>query len=76
MLLNNIDVVGGWVGRLDDEPSRGALTEQWDGLAALLISGKLAAPQPEVYALDQAAAAVASLENRTAKGKVVVRVRD
>jgi NADPH:quinone reductase-like Zn-dependent oxidoreductase len=29
-----------------------------------------------VYPLDEAAAAIASLENRTAKGKVVLRVRD
>jgi NADPH:quinone reductase-like Zn-dependent oxidoreductase len=29
-----------------------------------------------VYPLDQAAAAIASLENRTAKGKVVLRIRD
>jgi NADPH2:quinone reductase len=75
LLLNNIDVVGvGWGAWTMTHP--GALTEQWAGLAELLISGKLAAPQPEVYPLDQAATAVASLENRTAKGKVVVRVRD
>jgi NADPH2:quinone reductase len=75
LLLNNIDVVGvGWGAWTMSHP--GALTEQWDGLAELLISGKLAAPQPEVYPLEEAAAAVASLENRTAKGKVVVRVRD
>lgn len=75
LLLNNIDVVGvGWGAWTMSHP--GALTEQWAGLAELLTSGKLAAPQPEVYPLDQAAAAVASLENRTAKGKVVVRVRE
>ena len=75
LLLNNIDVVGvGWGAWTMSHP--GALAEQWDGLAALLTSGALAAPQPEVYPLEQAAAAVASLENRTAKGKVVVRVRD
>lgn len=74
LLLNNIDVVGvGWGAWTLRHP--GALAEQWDGLAALLKSGKLAAPQPEVYPLEQAAAAVASLENRTARGKVVVRVR-
>ncbi len=74
LLLNNIDVVGvGWGAWTMSHP--GALTEQWDGLAELLISGKLAAPQPEVYPLEEAGAAVASLENRTAKGKVVVRVR-
>ncbi|MCV7174363.1 NADPH:quinone oxidoreductase family protein [Mycolicibacterium sphagni] len=75
LLLNNIDVVGvGWGAWTMSHP--GALTEQWDGLAALLTSGALAAPQPEIYPLEQAAAAVASLENRTAKGKVVVRIRD
>ena len=75
LLLNNIDVVGvGWGAWTLSHP--GALTEQWQGLAALLTSGKLAAPAPEVYPFEQAATAVASLENRTAKGKVVVRVRD
>lgn len=74
LLLNNVDVVGvGWGAWTMSHP--GALAEQWDGLAALLTSGALAAPQPEVYPLESAAAAVASLENRTAKGKVVVRVR-
>ena len=74
LLLNNVDVVGvGWGAWTMRHP--GALQEQWDGLAALLKSGRLAAPQPEVYPLEQAAAAVASLENRTARGKVVLRVR-
>jgi NADPH2:quinone reductase len=75
LLLNNVDVVGvGWGAWTMTHP--GALAEQWEGLAALLTSGKLASPQPEVYPFEQAGAAVASLENRTAKGKVVVRVRD
>ena len=75
LLLNNIDVVGvGWGAWTLSHP--GALAEQWEGLSALLRSGALAAPQPEVYPLEQAGAAVASLENRTARGKVVVRVRD
>ena len=52
-----------------------ALAEQWAGLERLLSSGELPPPAPEVYPLEEAAAAVASLENRTAKGKVVVRVR-
>ncbi len=75
LLLNNIDVVGvGWGAWTMTHP--GALAEQWDGLAALLTSGRLAPPQPDVYPLEQAGAAVSALENRTAKGKVVVRVRD
>ena len=74
LLLNNIDVRGvGWGAWVLTHPD--ALAQQWEGLVDLLKSGKLAAPQPELYPLEQAAAAVASLENRTARGKVVLRVR-
>ncbi|KZS73920.1 NADPH:quinone oxidoreductase [Mycobacterium kansasii] len=75
LLLNNIDVVGvGWGAWAGKHP--GALSEQWAALERLLSSGELPPPGPEIYPLEQAAAAVASLENRTAKGKVVLRVRD
>jgi NADPH2:quinone reductase len=75
LLLNNVDVVGvGWGAWAGKHP--GALTEQWTELEKLLASGKLPPPEPVVYPLDEAAAAIASLENRTAKGKVVLRVRD
>ena len=75
LLLNNVDVVGvGWGAWTLGHP--GALAEQWAGLAALLTSGKLAAPQPQVFPFDRAAEAVASLEERTARGKVVLRIRD
>lgn len=75
LLLNNIDVVGvGWGAWTLAHP--GALAEQWKGLAALLKAGTLAVPQPDVYPLARAAEAVAALENRTARGKVVVRIRD
>jgi NADPH:quinone reductase len=75
LLLNNIDVVGvGWGAWAGTHP--GALSEQWAEVEQLLASGRLAPPQPVVYPLDEAAAAIASLENRTAKGKVVLRVRD
>ncbi len=74
LLLNNVDVVGvGWGAWTLTHPD--SLAQQWNGLAALLKSGKLAVPQPDVYPLDRAADAVAALENRTARGKVVVRVR-
>jgi NADPH2:quinone reductase len=74
LLLNNIDVVGvGWGAWTLTHP--GALAQQWDGISELLSSGRLAAPQPQVYPFEEAAAAVASLENRSAKGKVVLRVR-
>ena len=75
LLLNNVDVVGvGWGAWALTHPD--ALAQQWRGLSELLTSGRLAAPQPEVYPLERAATAVASLENRTARGKVVLRVRD
>ena len=74
LLLNNVDVVGvGWGAWTLTHPD--SLAQQLNGLAALLKSGKLAVPQPDVYPLDRAAEAVAALENRTARGKVVVRVR-
>src|ERR1700753_4083999 len=75
LLLNNMDVVGvGWGAWTLSHPD--ALAEQWAQLEGLLSSGRLSAPEPAVYPLDEAASAVASLENRTAKGKVVLRVRD
>jgi NADPH:quinone reductase len=75
LLLNNIDVVGvGWGAWAGTHP--GALVEQWAELEKLLASGTLPPPEPVVYPLQEAAAAIASLENRTAKGKVVLRVRD
>jgi NADPH2:quinone reductase len=53
----------------------GYLHEQWAVLEPLLASGKVSAPQPVVYPLERAAEAIASLEDRTAKGKVVVKLR-
>ncbi|OBG79938.1 NADPH:quinone oxidoreductase [Mycobacterium sp. E802] len=74
LLLNNVDVVGaGWGAWTFSHP--GYLAEQWAELQPLLASGAVAAPQPEVYPLEQAAQAIASLENRTAKGKVVLTLR-
>lgn len=74
LLLNNVDVVGaGWGAWSFSHP--GYLAEQWAELEPLLASGAVAAPQPEVYPLERAAEAIASLENRTAKGKVVLKLR-
>ncbi len=74
LLLNNIDVIGvGWGAWTLTHP--GALAQQWEGLAALLGSGRLAQPKPDVHPIENAATAIASLENRTARGKVVLRVR-
>ena len=74
LLLNNVDAVGvGWGAWTMTHP--GYLTEQWAELEPLLASGAVAAPQPEVYPLERAAEAIASLEDRTARGKVVVSLR-
>lgn len=74
LLLNNIDVVGvGWGAWTLTHPDY--LAEQWAELEPLLASGKVSAPEPVVYPLERAADAIAALEDRSAKGKVVVKVR-
>ena len=74
LLLNNVDVVGvGWGAWTMTHP--GYLGEQWTELERLLASGKVTAPEPIVYPLERAGDAIASLEDRTAKGKVVVKLR-
>src|ERR1700761_1850424 len=61
LLLTTIDVVGvawgAWAGTHPD-----ALAEQWVALEKLLASGQLPPPEPVIYPLDEAAAAIASLE--------------
>ena len=74
LLLNNVDAVGvGWGAWAGTHP--GYLLEQWAELEPLLASGKVSAPTPEIYPLERAADAIASLEDRSAKGKVVVKLR-
>ena len=74
LLLNNVDAVGiGWGAWALSHP--GYLLQQWAELEPLLASGKVSAPDPVVYPLERAADAIASLEDRSAKGKVVVKVR-
>ncbi|MCH9667880.1 MAG: NADPH:quinone oxidoreductase family protein [Actinomycetia bacterium] len=74
LLLNNVDAVGvGWGAWTLSHP--GYLAEQWAELEPLLASGAVSAPEPVVYPLERAADAIASLEDRTAKGKVVVSLR-
>ena len=74
LLLNNVDAVGvGWGAWAGTHPDY--LAEQWAELEPLLASGKVSAPQPEIYPLERAGEAIASLENRTARGKVVVKLR-
>jgi NADPH2:quinone reductase len=74
LLLNNVDAVGvGWGAWAGTHP--GYLAEQWAELEPLLASGAVSAPEPVVYPLERAGDAIASLEERTAAGKVVVTVR-
>lgn len=74
LLLNNVDAVGvGWGAWAMSHP--GYLAEQWDEVSALLESGRVTAPDPQVYPLDRAGEAIASLEDRSARGKVVLQVR-
>ncbi|WP_280436128.1 NADPH:quinone oxidoreductase family protein [Nocardia carnea] len=74
LLLKNVEVVGaGWGEWMLSHP--GYLTEQWAEVGPLFEAGKIAPPQPVLFPLEQAAQAVASLENRAATGKVVVTVR-
>lgn len=74
LLLNNIDAVGvGWGAWTMTHP--GYLAQQWAELAPLLASGAVSAPEPEVYPFERAGDAIASLENRSATGKVVLKVR-
>jgi NADPH2:quinone reductase len=75
LLLNNIDVVGaGWGAWATSHPDY--LDWQWSQLEPLLASGAVPPPQPHIFPLGQAGKAIAALENRTAKGKVVLRMRD
>jgi NADPH2:quinone reductase len=74
LLLNNIDAVGvGWGAWTFSHPDY--LQQQWAELEPLLASGQVSAPDPMVYPLERAGEAIASLENRTAKGKVVLKLR-
>ncbi|MDI9893894.1 NADPH:quinone oxidoreductase family protein [Rhodococcus sp. IEGM 1381] len=71
LLLNNVDVVGvGWGAWWMTRP--GYLATQWAEIEPLLADGSLVAPEPSVFPAAEAAAAIASLENRTAAGKVVL----
>ena len=74
LLLNNIDVVGvGWGAWTHDSPGRaGRAVGRAGGAAEVRQAG---CPAARGLPLRAGGAAVASLENRTAKGKVVLRLR-
>lgn len=74
LLLNNIDVVGvGWGAFWLRDPSY--LQQQWGDLRPLLESGAIDPVVGETLPLEDAAAAVARLDERRALGKVVLTVR-
>ncbi|MBH0780972.1 NADPH:quinone oxidoreductase family protein [Nocardia bovistercoris] len=74
LLLNNVEVIGaGWGAWAMTHP--GYLQEQWAEVEPLLASGAIAPPVPVLYPLERTGEAVASLDNRSALGKVVVTVR-
>jgi NADPH:quinone reductase len=74
LLLNNISVVGvGWGAfwtSLREYPR-----EQWAELLPLLRAGRITPPIGSVHPLDDAAAALAEIDERRATGKVVLAVR-
>jgi NADPH2:quinone reductase len=75
LLLNNIEVVGvGWGAFVLPRPDE--VQRQWQRLLPHLNAGKLEAPIGAEHPLDEASDAIASLEERTARGKVLVAVRD
>lgn len=71
LLLNNLDVVGvGWGAHWLAEP--GYPAEQWAELLPDLRAGGLQPPIGARYPLEDAAEAVASLEERRALGKILL----
>ncbi len=71
LLLNNLDVVGvGWGAYWLGEPDYPA--SQWQDLLADLRAGRLLPPIGARHPLEDAAEAVASLEERRALGKVLL----
>jgi NADPH2:quinone reductase len=74
LLLNNIAVVGvGWGEFCSRHP--GYSHEQWAELLPLLRAGAITPPIGSVHPLDEAAAALAEIDERRATGKVVLAVR-
>lgn len=71
LLLANISVVGaGWGEYLRTAPDHPA--RQWAALEPLLRDGTLVVPEPTLHPLAEAPAALRSLENRSATGKVAL----
>ncbi|MCC7259199.1 MAG: NADPH:quinone oxidoreductase family protein [Gammaproteobacteria bacterium] len=73
-LLKGYALVGVYYGRFrDEEPEQAAANMRT--LRQLLDAGRIAPPVHRVFALEEAAAALACLQERSVMGKVVVSVR-
>jgi NADPH:quinone reductase len=73
LLLNNIDVVGvGWGHYALDRP--GWLARQWADLVPHLRSGAVSPVIGAVHPLEDVAAALTSIDERRATGKVVLEI--
>lgn len=71
LLLNNISVVGvGWGAYALKRP--GHLAVEWEAIAPHVASGALRPPIGATYPLDEAAQALAELDERRATGKVLL----
>ncbi|MEO6997193.1 MAG: NADPH:quinone oxidoreductase family protein [Terracoccus sp.] len=74
LLLNNISVVGvGWGAFWTSD--RAYLRMQWDAILPLLERGALDPPIGSTHPLEDAAAALAEIDERRALGKVNLRMR-
>ncbi|GAA2399031.1 NADPH:quinone oxidoreductase family protein [Actinomadura vinacea] len=74
LLLKNIDVIGVAWGHLVQE-ERGYPAEQWSDLLAYYEQGHLRPVDGAAFALDDAPAALARLDDRAATGKITLTVR-
>lgn len=71
LLLNNLSVVGvGWGAYALARP--GHVRKEWDALAPHLASGALRPPIGSTFGLDDAASALAEIDERRASGKVLL----
>ena len=75
LLLTNTTVIGAaWEGLM--EVCSVSLSEQWERLAPYVARGSLAPVISDVIPFDHTPEAVAALDERRARGKIVVAVRD
>lgn len=75
LLLTNTAVIGvAWGGLM----ATGAISprDQWESLQEAIGAGVFRPPATTVHPLDDAPAAVGSLDDRTAVGKLIIRVRE